>query len=93
MSEDYRFDEALRYNQQCWQEHFKEDPELAKLDMAIARGERVMATTFYGSQIYAEARKQFDWYRNQRRELLRRRHEQPSEPEQPHASIGYRCLR
>jgi len=58
-----------------WAEYLREDPELARLELGIARCARIMVETPMASPIYAAAIAEDRKFRADRRALLLRRHD------------------
>lgn len=65
-----KFEAALRYSTETWQIRFKDDPELSRLDFAIARAARIEVTEHESSPQYAEGKRQAIQLANERMALL-----------------------
>lgn len=70
---DPKFTKLLEANRECWADWFARDPEMAAIELGIAKAARIMATEHEGSLMYAEARQE-DWmFRERRRALTEKR--------------------
>lgn len=59
-----------------WDERMRKDPELTRLELAIAKTDRLLASDYIGSPAYAAALDENRSFRNQLKELLEARRRQ-----------------
>jgi hypothetical protein len=71
---DPKFDSAERLCALHWSEFLAEDPEMARIELRIAVAAKLITREYRGSQIHAEALKQWHFYREAKRELLEKRY-------------------
>lgn len=60
-----------------WDERMRVDPELTRIELAVAKTDRMLASEYQGSPIYAQALDENRRYRDQLRAFLERRLIQP----------------
>lgn len=70
---DPRFASAEALCIRHWNEYRASDPELARIDLALAHANRLLVTEYRGSHLYAEALKQWHFYRDARKRILESR--------------------
>jgi hypothetical protein len=71
---DPRFAFAEKLSAHHWDEFLKDDPELGRIELKIARAARMLSTEYLGSIQHAEALKEWHYFRERRKEILDKRY-------------------